>query len=278
MYHIRPSLTVRERGGQRWLTDSPLDQRSGVRIVLTTRDGGRSVGPYAGLNLAAHVGDDAVAVDANRALLLDALEIEPLRSHLTTAEQVHGLTLREVSGATVGMGAFASSTGPPAVPATDALYTLAVGVPLLLLYADCVPVILVALAPTRGIAVIHAGWKGSLGRLCGKAAQKLAEATGCSTSDLLVYVGPHIGPCHYEVGPERLSQFVNAFGSIASAQGRLDLGAVVYETLSEVGVSPGNVVSAGVCTAEETDSFYSFRAEGRTGRHGALAVILEQDR
>jgi YfiH family protein len=278
MPDARPSLTLREHHGLRWFTDRALDESWGVRIALTTRSGGRSVGPYEGLNLAAHVGDDPVAVDWNRAVLLDALEIEPLRSRLTTSEQVHGLTLREVAGATAGMGAFADPIGPPPVPVTDALYTLEVGTPLLLLYADCVPVIIVAPGAARGVAVVHAGWKGALGRLPGKAAVTLAAATGCSTSDLLVYIGPHIGPCHYEVDSERLSHFVGAFGSIASAQGRLDLGAVVYETMSEVGVSPGNMVSAGVCTAEETDSFYSFRAEGRTGRHGALAVILKSDR
>jgi copper oxidase (laccase) domain-containing protein len=75
-----------------------------------------------------------------------------------------------------------------------------------------------------------------------------------------------------------MSQFVNAFGSIASAQGRLDLGAVVSESLSEVGVLLENVVAAGVCTAEATDAFYSFRAEGLTGRHGAVAAILGRDR
>lgn len=278
MSDVHPSLSVRERGGTRWLTDGSLDEEVGVRIALTTRAGGRSAGPFHGLNLAAHVGDDPVVVDWNRAVLLGALEIELLLPSLTTAEQVHGLTVREVSGSMRGMGAFANPVGPPSVPAADALYTLEAGTPLLLLYADCVPVILAAPGPKRGVAVVHAGWKGALGRLPGKAATRLAEAVGCRTCDLLAYIGPHIGPCHYEVGPERMSQFIDAFGSIASAQGRLDLGAVVYETLSEVGVSPGNVVSAGVCTAEETSSFYSFRAEGRTGRHGALAVILERDR
>ena len=278
MSEVRPSLSVHERDGIRWLSDGSLDRDVGIRIALTMRSGGRSVGSFRGLNLAAHVGDDPVAVDWNRAMLLAALGVEPLVPGLTTAEQVHGLTVREVSGAMRGMGAFANPLGPPSVPATDALYTLESGTPLLLLYADCVPVILVAPGPVCGVAVVHAGWKGALGRLTGESATRLAEATGCHTSDLLAYVGPHIGPCHYEVGPERLSQFINAFGSIASAQGRLDLGAVVYQTLSEVGVSSGNVVSAGVCTAEETGSFYSFRAEGRTGRHGALAVILEPDR
>jgi YfiH family protein len=276
MSEDRPSLTARENGGLRWLTDESLDRSADIRIALTTRSGGGSVAPYEGLDLASHVGDDHVAVDGNRALLLSALEIEPLRPRLTTAEQVHGLTVREVSGATAGMGAFADPTGPPPVPSTDALYTLEEGAPLLLLYADCVPLILVAPGPIRGVAVVHAGWKGALGRLPGKAATRLAGAAGCRTSDLLGYIGPHIGPCHYQVDPDRMSQFVNTFGSIASAQGRLDLGAVVYQTLSEVGVSPGNVVSAGVCTAEATGSFYSFRAEGRTGRHGALAVILRR--
>jgi len=262
-------------GTMAWLTDRALAADSGIRVVFTARNGGRSRPPYTSLNLAAHVGDDPVAVDENRSALLSALGIEDLRSRLTTAEQVHGLTLRDVTGAAVGMGAFARPGGPPPVPGTDALVTSEIAAPLLLLYADCVPVVLVATAPVRAVAVVHAGWKGALGRLPGRAAVHLAQLAGCATRDLRAYVGPHIGPCHYEVDDARLSQFAEAFGTIASAQGRLDLGAVVYETLSEVGVVSTNMVSAGVCTAAETGSYYSFRAEGLTGRHGALAVILD---
>jgi copper oxidase (laccase) domain-containing protein len=125
---------------------------------------------------------------------------------------------------------------------------------------------------------VHAGWKGALGRLSGKTAVKLASAAGCAPADLVAYIGPHIGPCHYEVDETLLSQFVNAFGSIAVAQGGLDLGAVVSESLNEVGVPLNSVVRCGICTAERTDAFYSYRAEGLTGRHGALACILGASR
>jgi YfiH family protein len=271
-------LERHERGGVGFLTDATLKDDSGILVAFSERRGGRSRPPYASLDLAGHVGDDPVAVDENRAAFLDALGIEPLRYRLTTAEQVHGTTIRHVTGATVGMGANARPGGPPPVPATDALLTTEIDAPIMLLYADCVPVVLVATGPLRAVSVVHAGWQGALGRLPGKAARLLAAAAGCETSDLRGYVGPHIGPCHYEVGAERLSQFVGAFGTIAAAQGRLDLGAVVSQSLSEVGVPLDSVARAGICTAERTDAYYSYRAEGTTGRHGALAVILEPAR
>jgi YfiH family protein len=255
-------------------TDPVLIQDVRVRIAFTERAGGRSLPPFTGLDLAAHVGDDATAVDENRSALMDALGLAAIRDRLTTADQVHGLTVREASGASVGMGAFALPGRPPPIPDADALFTTVPDAPLMLLFADCVPVVLVAPGPMRGIAVVHAGWKGALGRLPGKTAAALAAACSTRTADLLAYVGPHIGPCHYEVDPERLSRFVNAFGTIAAARGGLDLGAVVAESLREVGVPEGNLVASTVCTAETTDRFFSFRAEGVTGRHAALAVIL----
>jgi YfiH family protein len=258
--------------------DPVLREERGVLVAFSTRSGGRSRRPYTSLNLASHVGDEPGVVDENRSALMRTLDIESMRARLTTAEQVHGLTAREVAGSTVGMGAFARHEGPPPLPSCDALLTLEADAPLMLLFADCVPVVLVATGPRRAIAVIHAGWKGALGRLPGRVATRLAERAGCMPAELLAYIGPHIGPCHYEVDETRMSQFVNAFGSIASAQGRLDLGAVVSESLSEVGVLLDNVVAAGVCTAEATDAFYSFRAEGLTGRHGAVAAILGRDR
>jgi hypothetical protein len=87
---------------------------------------------------------------------------------------------------------------------------------------------------------------------------------------------PHIGPCHYQVSDEIMSHFVNGFGTVARAEsGGLDLGFVVAASLESAGVDPCNIVRLGVCTAEMTDRFYSYRAEaGLTGRHGAFACIL----
>lgn len=256
------------------LTDLGLRAEHGIVIAFTQRTGGRSAAPYEGLDLAAHVGDAPECVDANRSALLDSLGLAQMRERLTVPEQVHGTTLRVVGGDDTGMGAYARSGGRPQVPATDALLTAEQDTPLMLCFADCVPVVIVATGPTPAVAVAHAGWRGALGRIPGLAAAATAEKAGCSTADLTAYIGPHIGPCHYQVDDALLSQFTDTFGSMAAAQGRLDLGAVVSESLNEVGVPLSSHVRADICTAERTDAFYSYRAEGLTGRHGALACIL----
>ena len=244
-------------------------------VAFTQRGGGHSVGPFSGLNLAAHVGDDPVAVDRNRTALLASLGIAGLRDKLTMAEQVHGLTVATVQDADAGSGAFATPGPRPSLAGADGLVTVVPGTPLMLCFADCVPVVLVATGPVRAVAVVHAGWRGALGGIAAVGARRLALEAGCSPAQLTAYIGPHIEPCHYEVSETLLSQFVQAFGTIAAAQGRLDLGAVVSESLNGVGVPISSVCCADLCTAERTDAFYSFRAEGLTGRHGALACILE---
>jgi polyphenol oxidase len=273
-----PNMVATTADGVTVLTDAELRESTGIVVAFTQRTGGRSSAPYATLNLASHVGDDAACVDDNRSTLLESLGIEPLRSRLTMAEQVHGLVAREVAGSSVGMGAFARAGEAPPLPGTDALITLEHDAPLMLCFADCVPVILVATAPVRAVAVVHAGWRGALGRLPGSAAVRLARVAGCETSALIAYVGPRIGPCHYVVGEELAARFASQFGNaaatIAPARDRLDLGAVVSATLSEVGVPADRVFVSDVCTAESTDKYFSYRAEGVTGRHGALAAIL----
>ena len=172
-----------------------------------------------------------------------------------------------------GSGAFAAADRRP-VPQTDALATCKPGVPLAMCFADCVPIVLVA--PGPWVAVVHAGWRGALASLPGLAATALAEKAGCATARVAAYIGPHVGACHYEVAPEIMSQFVNAFGTVARADsGGLDLDAVVSASLDHAGVAPCSIARLGVCTSEATDRFFSYRAEGGvTGRHAALACVL----
>ena len=271
-------LSVRSASGLCTLTDEDMRERHGIVVAFSQRGGGMSRGPFASLNLAAHVGDDAPCVDENRARLLASLGLARLRERLTVPEQVHSSHVRVVSGAGVGMGAFAREGTPPPVPTTDALLTLEADAPLMLCFADCVPVVIVNLEPVRAVAVVHAGWRGALSGIVADATRRLAVETGGDPPAMHAYIGPHIGACHYEVDDTLLSQFVHAFGTIAAAQGRLDLGAVVSQSLNGVGVPLSSVCSAGMCTAERTDAFFSFRAEGLTGRHGALACILGDPR
>jgi len=248
-------LTPHDSVGTCALVDLDLRREHGILVAFSQRHGGRSSAPYTGLNLAAHVGDEPGCVDDNRSVFLASLGIEPLRSRLTMPEQVHGTTVRTVTGATAGMGAYARPGTPPPVPSADALLTLDSDTPVMLCFADCVPIVLVATAPVRAVAVVHAGWRGALAGIGADAARKLAAVAGCEPSDLRAYIGPHIGPCHYEVDETLLSQFVDAFGTIAAAQGRLDLGAVVSKSLNGGGVPLSSQVRANVCTGERAASF-----------------------
>ena len=242
----------------------------GVLVAFSERTGGTSVPPYASLDLAGHVGDEPSAVDANRQRLLELLSLGQMADRLTTAEQVHGSRIVEVTRAEAGSGARVSC-GPGPVPAADALWTREQGVPLLLLFADCVPVVLVR-PSIPAVAVVHAGWKGAAAGIVGATARTLQTLGG--EDDCRAFVGPHIGPCCYEVGPDVVSHFGNAFVTITAASSHLDLGAVVAEDLKRSGVPKERQWHLGICTAHSTDRFYSYRAEGLTGRHGALAVIL----
>jgi YfiH family protein len=267
-----PVLSRLESGGVAWWGDEGL-LSVGVTIAFSERAGGVSDAPFDSLDLAAHVGDDPAAVDENRLRLLDALGLTAHRSLLTVPEQVHGEHIAMVSRANAGSGAFADS-GPLPLQRTDALLTIEPGVPLMLCFADCVPVVLVA--PGPAVAVAHAGWRGALAGLPGKTAKRLAREARCEPDEILAYVGAHIRACHYEVSDETMSQFVNTFGTVARAEsGGLDLAAVVNRNLIDAGVPSCSIASLGACTAEETDRFFSYRASGgRTGRHAALACIL----
>jgi len=271
-----PALSSRESNTPdpvRAWADEALARDLGVIVGFSERSGGVSEPPFASLNLASHVDDDPAAVDENRRRLLRLLGTEELADRLTMAEQVHGDRIAVVDAVSAGAGAFAAGGRPP-LASTDALITREVGVPLALCFADCVPVILVA--PGPAVAVVHAGWRGALASLPGKTATELARVARCKPSAVTAYIGPHILACHYQVSPQIMSQFANAFGTLARASsGGLDLDAAVSASLDRAGVAPCSIARLGTCTAETTDRFFSYRAEGgRTGRHAAVACIL----
>lgn len=270
-----PSLARVERDGLAFWTDAALLADHGVSVAFSERVGGVSAPPYASLNLGGHVGDEPACVDENRRRLLSALFLDARK--LVTGEQVHGDAVEIVGAEDAGRGAFAAGGFPP-VPAVDALVTASPGLPVMMMYADCVPVVLVSLGERPAIAVVHAGWRGALGRIAEKAAASLVSHTGADPSSLIAYVGAHIGECCYEVDETLLSHFAHDFVTICEARGRLDLAAAVAESLTDAGVPPSRQCRLGMCTSHHTDAFYSYRAEKRTGRHGAVAAVVKTDR
>lgn len=264
-------LTRHEGEGLAFWRDDDLYASAGIVVAFSERGGGVSVAPYASLDLASHVGDDATAVDVNRSRLLDVLGLGSARTRLTCAEQVHGSHLAWVTDELAGAGAYVADRARVPVPHTDGLITSVPGVPLMLMFADCVPVVLVR-PRTRLIAVVHAGWRGALAGIAGDAARALMRVPG--EDDIAAYIGPHIGACCYEVGPALVSLFRAKFATLGPCADHLDLGAVVAEDLARAGVPMSRQTVQGSCTADEVGAFFSYRAEnGLTGRHCAVAAI-----
>lgn len=259
-----------ERDGVAIHTAPSVFESCGVGLAFSERAGGVSLAPYGSMNLAGHVGDDPSSVDRNREILLESIGIAAIRERLTTAVQVHGASITRVSAAIAGSGAFVGR-GPAPVADCDALWTTERGVPLMLLYADCVPVVLVR-PSAPAVAVVHAGWRGLASGVLTQAAAVMAALDGAD--DLTAFVGPHIGACCYEVGDDVKSRFLDHGGEAGPETPTLDLGAIVARELAKSGVPEQRQFRLALCTAHNTDRFFSHRAEGLTGRHGALAVIL----
>ena len=155
----------------------------------------------------------------------------------------------------------------------DAVVCVAREVPVMLCFADCVPVVLVW-SPAASPSSTPAGAAPS--RASARRPPVCSAAkVGCAPDDLLAYVGPHVQACDYEVSQELVDRFVDGFGPGANPSGRLlDLGHCVRAALLAAGVPEASVACCDVSTASATDRFFSYRAEhGRCGRHAVVAVM-----
>jgi YfiH family protein len=225
----------------RWEPEGPY------HVAFSTREGGVSSGRCASLNLGLRTADEPGNVHENRRRLCAEVGGDPER--LTLNRQVHGTTVLQ---------ARAGERNEQA----DGLWTEEPGVPLLAMTADCLPIALARTnGRTPGVAVLHVGWRG------------LADgviATGVETlgGRLAAAIGPGIGPCCYEVGPEVAARFE----ADLIAAGRLDLWTAAERALRAAGVE--EIERTDLCSSCHEDLFFSHRRDaGVTGRQGVIALV-----
>lgn len=216
----------------------------GARAHFSTRRGGVSTGPYESLNLGILTDDDQALVEENRRRVLADAGVE----RVAFGHQVHGTRLAEWDG----------PSGRPLEEA-DAHATGAEGLGLLVLVADCLPV---ALAAPGRVAMLHCGWRGLAGGIVERALASFAEPPAAA-------LGPCIGQCCYEVGPEVLEAFADVPGA---ADGRmLSLRGAAEAKLRAAGVE--RVEQIDLCTSCRPDLFFSHRRDqGVTGRQCGIVV------
>lgn len=263
----------REHGGVSVLHMAALEAAGGVTAFFTGRGGGASERWDSGLNWSYSVGDEPARVRENRRRTLELLGLPLERAVM--AGLVHGNRVVAVSG-TEAPGADEVKL----VPDCDALITDQPGLALIITAADCVPVFLYD-PVRRAVGAVHAGWRGTVAGISGRAAAAMAVQYGCRPGDIRAAVGPSIGPCCYEVDDAVAVPLRAHYGEAASEllkPGRmpgkymLDLWEANRQDLLAAGVA--QVMVAGECTACNASRLFSHRAEAGTAGRGAAVIAL----
>ena len=235
-----------------------------VKALSTTRIGGCSQVPYDGFNLAEHVGDDQAAVAKNRYLLTEQLPAEPV-----WLKQVHSNRVVDAAAAQTNCVA-------------DGSYTTQSKIVSVVMTADCLPVLACNRHGT-GVAALHAGWRGLAEGIIEQGIEKLMQTTRSHPEDMLIWLGPAIGPKVFEVGEEVREQFMrhnqtskHSFIPAASPDKWLaDVYKLAKLRLAQLGVE--NIYGGDYCTYSQAERFFSYRRNGITGRMASMIWFVSTE-
>lgn len=268
---------------------APLLHRFPLLHGVTCRYGGVSQGDFTSFNMGLHVGDDPTAVAENRKRLAHVLGVDP--NYLTCGEQVHGVGVTRVTEDLIGKGAF---SWDDSIPDSDAIHTNLVNVPLLLLVADCVPVLLYDRVH-HAVAVVHAGWRGAIAHIVERTLGSMHEDYGTMADACYLYIGPSIGGDSFEVSEEIAQQFRQDIEGLGLSQEidlvkyiqregqtvatpHVDLKGYIAICMAQRGIPMDQISVSGTDTMTEERCYSYRRDQGRTGRMAMFAVLRDVER
>ncbi|MCB5235268.1 peptidoglycan editing factor PgeF [Niallia alba] len=234
---------------------------------FTTKNGGKSKGDYASLNMAFHVNDQKETVVANRIEVAQNLTI-PLEQWVG-AEQTHKVNIVEVTKAHIGKGA---TDYESALKDTDGFFTLEKNILLTLCFADCVPLYFIH-PTTKAIGIAHAGWQGTVQGIASEMLKVFASHK-IPVEEVLAVIGPSITDRHYIVDDRVINEVEKAihskqkpYDTVSPGQYSLNLQEVNKQILLEEGMVASNIHITNYCTYEDDAYFFSHRRDkGKTGR------------
>lgn len=250
------------------IMSGPLRLTRTAWCSFVDRFGGVSRAPYDELNVGDHVGDEPGAVDENRRRL--AADLGVGRDRLVFLRQVHGRDVAVFTEASAGHRTTAGTTR--GVPQADAAVTTTSGLALVVVVADCAPVVLAADEPAV-VAVAHAGRRGLVGGVVSATIQAMS-GLGCDPRRLVARIGPAICGACYEVPPhlqaEVAASVPEALATTGSGSPALDIRAGLVAQLRHCGLTSIEVDPR--CT-QESPELFSHRRDGRTGRSAAVTWL-----
>lgn len=245
-----------------------------LKHAVSTRIGGVSRGAHQSLNISHKVRDDSVRVEENRALLTHAIGMELGKA--VCVDQAHGDKVLRLDGSNRLPNGGSLGEG-------DGLITSETGAPLMILVADCLPILYYD-PIHKAIGLAHAGWRGTVSHVAPKTILAMGEAYGTRPEEVRAVLGPCIGPCCYEVGEDVHGEFTRifpwgeqVFQKTFQANWKLDLAESNARQLLEIGLKEENLIRSGLCTIQHNSLFYSHRAEAMpdkpTGRIGVFMML-----
>ena len=249
-----------ERNGVKYFKFISLDL-PGITQAIFTRNGGLSQSPWSSLNLGGTVGDDPEAVKGNLNILLNTIGYK--YEQLVQVKQIHSAKV------------LLADKPMDASSAADSIITNTPGLLLLMRFADCVPILMVD--PVKNaVGIAHAGWQGTVKEVALHTVRRMETHFGTNPADLVVGIGPSIGPDHYVVGDDVIKRVKDVFSDHLEATltktesgVKLDLWNANAISLKRAGVK--NVEISEICTGCSNKDWYSHRVEeGKTGRFAGV--------
>ncbi len=231
-------------------------------VHISDRRGGVSPKPYDSLNLALHVGDDPKNVLQNRTILSEKLGFN--LQNLIYMEQTHSNNVERIYDPSINK-----------IENCDALITDMKNIPLMVMVADCVPILFYD--PSKNvIGVAHAGRNGTFLEISKQTVNRMKKEFETDPSDLKVLIGASIGTCCYEVGEDIADIAVESFGKkyvdLRDKRFYLDLKELNKDQLMSVGVKEQNIELSNICTSCDLN-YYSYRRDGVTGRFAGVMML-----
>ena len=245
-----------------------LMQTKGISHCFTTKCGGVSTGVVNGLNLGFRVGDDRNSVVENYGLVAKDMKFDYQR--ITAGRQTHSANIKVITEADAGKGVSCESEFMD----IDGLVTNVPNLPLVVYYADCVPILL-ADDVAGVVAAVHSGWRGTVAKIAAEAVSVMVTQFGADEKRIRASIGPSIGPCCFETGEEVACEFDNALVlPMENGKFKVDLWSANKEILLNSGLKNENIDVLELCTICNSEILYSYRVhKDATGRMGAFISL-----